>query len=181
MNIRTQKGITLVALIITIVVLLILAVVSIGAVQNSGIIGNAKNAAGGYDQAKVNEVEKLENTEEYINSIIPNNGEGATITKEYQRNEVKQILKITGEKYEITTLYKDEVMSGPVEIILVKNIDELGYTIDNRSGETNLWYVLLKEDNSVIGIAFSDDKTRIYQGEADTDNKKLNISSHYME
>ena len=40
---KTQKGITLVALIITIIVLLILAVVAIGAVQNDGIIEYAKN------------------------------------------------------------------------------------------------------------------------------------------
>ena len=37
---KMEKGITLIALIITIVVLLILAVVSIGAVKESSIIGN---------------------------------------------------------------------------------------------------------------------------------------------
>ena len=54
-KLKTQKGITLIALIITIVVLLILAVVSIGAVQDSNIVGYAQNAAGGYDKAKGNE------------------------------------------------------------------------------------------------------------------------------
>ena len=43
-KLTTQKGITLVALIITIIVLLILAIVTIRAVQGDGIIKHAKNA-----------------------------------------------------------------------------------------------------------------------------------------
>ena len=57
-NLKTQKGITLVALIITIVVLLILAIVSIGAVKDSGIIAHAQNAATDYN-AKQKEEEGL--------------------------------------------------------------------------------------------------------------------------
>ena len=56
---KKEKGITLVALIITIVVLLILAAVAIGTVRNSDIIGYAKNAAGSFNQAKANEVDDL--------------------------------------------------------------------------------------------------------------------------
>ena len=43
-RIRQEKGITLIALIITIVVLLILAAVAIGTVTNSDIIGYANQA-----------------------------------------------------------------------------------------------------------------------------------------
>jgi outer membrane protein assembly factor BamD len=43
-NIRNEKGITLVALVITIIVLIILAAVSINAVMNEGLITNAKDA-----------------------------------------------------------------------------------------------------------------------------------------
>ena len=43
-----EKGITLIALIITIIVLLILAVVTIGSVQKSNIIKHAQNAASEY-------------------------------------------------------------------------------------------------------------------------------------
>ena len=45
---KTQKGITKIALIITILVLLILAVVAIGTVQNTGIITHAQNAKSQY-------------------------------------------------------------------------------------------------------------------------------------
>ena len=63
---KTQKGITLVALIITIVVLLILAVVAIGAVQESNIIGHAQNAAGKFNQSKANEIADINNYEDLI-------------------------------------------------------------------------------------------------------------------
>ena len=52
---KEQKGITLVALIITIVVLLILAVTAIGALQESGIILHTQNAARDYNEAQGNE------------------------------------------------------------------------------------------------------------------------------
>ena len=57
---RNNKGITLVALIITIIVLLILVVVSIRAVQGDGIIEYAKNAKSEYELAQANENEMLE-------------------------------------------------------------------------------------------------------------------------
>ena len=68
-KIKSQKGITLVALIITIVVLLILAMVAIGTLQESKIIGHAQNAAGGYNQEKNIEEEMLGN---YVNIIEEN-------------------------------------------------------------------------------------------------------------
>ena len=52
---KTEKGITLIALIITVIILLILAVVARGAVQNDGIIQHAKNARDEYGKAQENE------------------------------------------------------------------------------------------------------------------------------
>ena len=42
---KNQRGITLVALVVTIVVLIILATISISVAVNGGIIGKAQNAA----------------------------------------------------------------------------------------------------------------------------------------
>ena len=68
---REQKGITLVALIITIIVLLILAMVSISLVMNGGIIARANNAVNNYAYAEQNEQLQLnyaENTmQKYMN------------------------------------------------------------------------------------------------------------------
>ena len=58
-NIREQRAITLVALIITIIVLLILAIVSINLVMNGGIIDKSKNAVDKYSQEEVQEQIKL--------------------------------------------------------------------------------------------------------------------------
>ena len=54
---KKEKGITLVALIITIVVLLILAVVTINSIQGDGVIKYAQNAADDYT-AKANEEQR---------------------------------------------------------------------------------------------------------------------------
>lgn len=56
---KAEKGITLVALVITIIVLLILAVVSISLVMTSGIDKHAQNAADLYNEAQINEAQQL--------------------------------------------------------------------------------------------------------------------------
>ncbi len=66
---KTEKGITLVALIITIVVLLILAVVAISAIQNDGILSHAQNATGTYNNAVTNEQTMLNKYETYLNDL----------------------------------------------------------------------------------------------------------------
>ena len=58
-NLREQKAITLVALIITIIVLLILALVSIRLVMNGGIIGKAESGTQAYSESEIDEQIKL--------------------------------------------------------------------------------------------------------------------------
>jgi len=58
---RGQKGITLVALIITIVVLLILAVVSINAITDDGVLDYATNAKNDWQDAQKAEDNSIEN------------------------------------------------------------------------------------------------------------------------
>lgn len=69
-KIKTSKGITLVALIITIIVLLILASVSIQEVIKDGIIGKAKEAKNNYTEAQTNKEIILQNHMEYLNANI---------------------------------------------------------------------------------------------------------------
>lgn len=56
---RREKGITLVALIITIIILIILAAVSISALMRENLIGWAGSAAGNYLDAASNENKAL--------------------------------------------------------------------------------------------------------------------------
>jgi len=77
-NTKTQKGITLVALVITIIVLLILAAVAIGAIQNKGIIKYAQNASADYEVAEKEEQSVLASLLDKIKEKAPgNSGEGS--------------------------------------------------------------------------------------------------------
>ena len=67
---REQKGITLIALIITIIVLLILAVVTIGAIKNDGIIQYARNAKSDYITEANKEQETLNTLEGQIGAAL---------------------------------------------------------------------------------------------------------------
>ena len=61
-----QKGITLLALIITVIVLLILAVVTISAIKNDGIMQHAQNAKNKYMTNKDKEEYTLDYYELYV-------------------------------------------------------------------------------------------------------------------
>lgn len=65
---KQEKGITLIALIITIVVLMILAVVTINSVKEGGIITHAQNAASSYKEAQIEEEVGLYSMEYYMNN-----------------------------------------------------------------------------------------------------------------
>ena len=77
---RLQKGITLIALIITIVVLLIIAVVTIGVVQESGIIRHAQDAESEYTAKKGEEESIISGYESLIESNLPGGNGGDVVT-----------------------------------------------------------------------------------------------------
>ena len=70
-KLKTNKGITLIALIITIIVLLILAAVAIAAIKGDGIISHAKNAKAQYSGAQANETSTISGYEDYIEDSLP--------------------------------------------------------------------------------------------------------------
>lgn len=65
---RNQKGITLVALVVTIVVLIILATISISVAMNGNIIGRAESAS----QWQANAEEAWEETDANVTYYIDN-------------------------------------------------------------------------------------------------------------
>ena len=68
---NNKRGITLIALVITIVILIILATVSINVVfGEGGLIDRAQEGKGLTDQAKTDEQEELTGAEEYINGVL---------------------------------------------------------------------------------------------------------------
>ena len=67
---KMEKGITLIALIITIVVLLILAAVAIAAIQNENILAHANNAAVKYNDSVTNEQGTLGEYENFLKNHV---------------------------------------------------------------------------------------------------------------
>ena len=68
---KGQNGITLVALVITIIILLILAGISIGALQNNGLFTRAQEAVNASNEARADEETKLNGYESTINQYLP--------------------------------------------------------------------------------------------------------------
>lgn len=87
-EIPSNKGITLIALIITIIVLLILAGVSIAMLTGeNGLIAKAATSKAKTEKAELEEKEKLAKTNEIMDRYVTNR-EGTTITiTEQQLNE----------------------------------------------------------------------------------------------
>ena len=68
---KNTKGITLVALVITIIILLILAGISISALTNTGIFQKAKDAKQKSENAALDQNTKLDSYEEEISNYLP--------------------------------------------------------------------------------------------------------------
>lgn len=68
---KAEKGITLVALVITIIVLLILAMVSISIFTNHDVIQYANNATTSYNEAQTQEETQLNQAAEVMKKYNP--------------------------------------------------------------------------------------------------------------
>ena len=79
---KQEKGITLIALVVTIVVLLILAGVSISLVlNNNGVISKAKEARDKYAEAQTNDEKQLNEVSDWIKETVGDTTGGGSVTK----------------------------------------------------------------------------------------------------
>ena len=79
---KHEKGITLIALVVTIVVLLILAGVSISLVlNNNGVISKAKDAKNQYAEAQTNDEKQLNEVSDWIDTKVGDTTGGGSVTK----------------------------------------------------------------------------------------------------
>ena len=91
MKVKQQKGITLLALIITIVILIILAGVAISTIQNTDIIGYANNAGNTYKQKQNKEEGILGEYEAYLKGeYVPIGREGKTVQYDSNNDGTKE-------------------------------------------------------------------------------------------
>ena len=77
-----DKGITLIALVITIIILLILAGISISALTNQGLFKNAKIAQNATEKAEAEQGQRLNEYEDEINKYLENEDEHTKAFKE---------------------------------------------------------------------------------------------------
>ena len=112
---KTQKGITLIALIITIVTLLILASVAISSIQNDGILSYTENVANKYNQAQRDEQSVLDQYLGYLKGeewTIIYDGAGVTDDEGMVIVANEHLFK-AGRTYKITV--ESDEFSGTVE------------------------------------------------------------------
>ncbi len=84
-----SRGITLIALVITIIVLLILAGVTIAALTGeNGILTRAQNAADAYEQASQDEQDAINDLEGWMNGYLNGNNQGKTLVEMYDSGEL---------------------------------------------------------------------------------------------
>ena len=128
-NKRTQKGITLIALVVTIVVLLILAGVSINAIfGQDGIIQKAKDAQNKMDQATQNDLESINELNNWIDGKINENtggtveGQEGSLLAMYQKAQKENCDNADGKCNDATHLHIGDYVdyknpaSGTVEV-----------------------------------------------------------------
>ena len=141
---KFNKGITLVALIITIIILLILAGVAISQLTDSGLFGKAKLAKQKQENAEAIEDDRLKQYENAIINVNTRNPqEGNNNSNEYSTTE-----KAIGTWTNGETLYR-KVISGTINSSAtqafnhnVSNIDvafvECGYLINSNNNYASL-------------------------------------------
>ena len=147
---RKEKGITLIALVITIIVLLILAGVSIAMLTGqNGILSQAQNAKNKTEEAQVNEANALTNYEQIINASTGVNL--GTITGHETTNTVTQ--DSLGNRVVIPAGFKvvnpnDNVEDG----IIIEDVSH-----EATAGSQFVWIPvgtgIKKKDNSTFNVA----------------------------
>ena len=94
-----NKGITLVALVITIIILLILAGISISALTNTGIFGKAKDAKQKSANAELDQNTKLDEYENEIDNYLPKQNSNKTVEQAKEKVlSTKENTKLVDEK-----------------------------------------------------------------------------------
>ena len=149
-KLKNSKGITLVALVVTIVVLLILAGVSINlVVGQNGIINKAKDAKKNYTDASEDEKKKLENTDKWIDEQI-----GGTINPEGQ---VKPGVEVTGSNKQYVSNGKTAIIPVGFKVSEVpeeQNIDTGLVIKDVKNGNEFVWIPVASEEEYVRNFSY---------------------------
>lgn len=146
-NYSNQAGITLIALVVTIVVLLILAGVSLNVIfSDSGIIQKAKDAQTKADEATQKDLEGIDSLDQLVNKYA-NGGEGEIEKPLITDSSLTSNDRTTGES---TTVIAKDVKGNQVVV-------PGGFKISNDSGESVQEGIVIedKDGNQFVWIPVS--------------------------
>ena len=165
---KSNKGITLVALIITIIVLLILAMVSISLIINSGIITKSKSAVDRYSDEEIQEMIKTGYSEYKMSQFTGQalslrqaiNNSGLAITDEDITGEGPWTITVGGKSYTLST----NGAVGIAEVIDMNTVianaqkhpnqtstDDIGIDMYGNSVNLDYWDYELNQTNDTFG------------------------------
>ena len=163
-----QKGITLVALVITIIILIILAGITLSLVLgNEGLIGKAKEGGDKYKNAANNELEVLSKVNEILEGNWPSGGNNPVVPV------VKNGPKIKSWTVNDTTDYHVSSIKNSITEIEFVDLNEVNGPTEINN--TNVWDVSEAQDGAVLAWL---DGTKLYIG--GKDGIKANENSSLM-
>lgn len=163
-TLKKEKGITLIALVITIIILLILAGVALATLTgNSGIIGNAEKAVGEYkdtagkDQETINEIDKL-----LSDYLAKGTDDGTMPTISVTTNAIGQELQT-----EIKITVTAEAKNGKIVKIIMP--DKTEKVIENPASTVTVEYIA-KENGKYSFIAVDENGNKSNTCEVEINN-----------
>ena len=157
-KIKQEKGITLVALVITIIVLLILAGVGIGLIGGEdGLLSKAKQSAEEYNKAAIEEADILTQLQEQLTNY--NNG----LPENTETTEAGTEVKIPEEWYPSTSVTavatgNGETVPVPIGFYYVGGKINTGVVISDNEADKNK-YVNAENGDIPAGVAYNADGT----------------------
>ena len=176
-----ERGITLIALVITIVILIILATVSINVVLGEGgLIQRAQEGKDLTEQARIDEKEELTGAEEYINSVI--NERKDDNEEETPVQEGIQVDEVTENSISITVNVPKEVakycyyINGELKKTSTVTIivDEEGNEISNALKDSYKFDSLKEETKYYINVeVFDNTEEKVYTYSTEVTTKKV--------
>ena len=129
-----DKGITLIALVITIIILLILAGISISALTNQGLFKNAKTAQNATEKAEKEQGQRLNEYEDEINKYLNNANEDEkiglitdNINKELSKTDNTKLKDEKGNRIVVPAGFK--IVNGATTVdkgIVIEDVTESG-------------------------------------------------------
>jgi len=179
---KTQKGITLIALIITIVVLLILAAVAISSIQNDGILGHAIDAGDKYNNAVANEQEVLDSYLNFLNNGGLGQGSGS-VTPPQEEVDYRVGETTVSEVKNVNSTINGQAYSSTNPIIpagfMAKNTATSKWNEGNLAEEVKKGLVITDGTNEFVWIPVAE-ISEMANLVSTTDNKDANGRINYQ-